>query len=222
MTDWVEITRRNARSVQTTIGWIFWDPGAVERYERLGLPGPLGYIASRAAPLGPAGSRRDDRRLRLDQPDRDPARVRPRRAAHDVRRGLGARDEAVVVGLPRARADIVEPLAASGSGVVADRRPAADRRPRVLRRASRHAAPRRSVVVGMARGELPPRVARRSALGAGHRGRARRRRGIDRAQRVARVRARLARHVARYRARRHRTWRGARSSSARASCATAR
>jgi hypothetical protein len=56
MTDWVEITRRNARSVQTTIGWIFWDPGAVERYERLGLPGPLGYIASRAAPLAPAGA----------------------------------------------------------------------------------------------------------------------------------------------------------------------
>jgi hypothetical protein len=56
MTDWVGITKRNARSVQTTIGWIFWDPGAVERYEQLGLPGPLGYIASRAAPLGPAGS----------------------------------------------------------------------------------------------------------------------------------------------------------------------
>jgi hypothetical protein len=56
MTDWVEITRRNARSVQTTIGWIFWDPGAVERYGRLGLPGPLGYIAARAAPLAPAGA----------------------------------------------------------------------------------------------------------------------------------------------------------------------
>ena len=55
MTDWFEITRRNARSVQTTIGWIFWDPGAVARFEQLGLPGPLGYIASRAAPLAPAG-----------------------------------------------------------------------------------------------------------------------------------------------------------------------
>jgi hypothetical protein len=56
MTDWIGIARRNARSVQTTIGWIFWDPGAVKRYEQLGLPGPLGYLASRAAPLGPAGS----------------------------------------------------------------------------------------------------------------------------------------------------------------------
>ncbi len=57
--DWFEITRRNARSVQTTVGWIFWDPGAVERYAALGLPeayaGPLGYIGSRCAPFAGAG-----------------------------------------------------------------------------------------------------------------------------------------------------------------------
>ena len=34
--DWQAITKRNARSVQTTIGWIFWDPGAVRRYTDLG------------------------------------------------------------------------------------------------------------------------------------------------------------------------------------------
>ena len=49
MTDWFAITRRNARSVQTTVGWIFWDPGATGRYVALGLPTdfaePLGYIA---------------------------------------------------------------------------------------------------------------------------------------------------------------------------------
>lgn len=59
MTDWFEITRRNARSVQTTIGWIFWDPGATRRYVALGLPEqfaePLGYIAARCAPLAGAG-----------------------------------------------------------------------------------------------------------------------------------------------------------------------
>ncbi|QYG95195.1 hypothetical protein HC251_24040 [Iamia sp. SCSIO 61187] len=53
--DWVGLSRRIARSVQTTIGWIFWDPGAVARTEALGLPGPLGYIAARGAPLAPAG-----------------------------------------------------------------------------------------------------------------------------------------------------------------------
>jgi hypothetical protein len=56
VTDWIAITKRNARSVQTTVGWIFWDPGAVARIHELGLPGPLGYIAGRAAPLGPAGA----------------------------------------------------------------------------------------------------------------------------------------------------------------------
>ena len=55
MTDWAALTKRNARSVQTTIGWIYWEPRAVARYEALGIPGPLGYIASRAAPLAPAG-----------------------------------------------------------------------------------------------------------------------------------------------------------------------
>ena len=54
-TSWVELTHRNARSVQTTVGWIFWDPGAVSRYQALGLPGPLGYIGARAAPLAAAG-----------------------------------------------------------------------------------------------------------------------------------------------------------------------
>ncbi len=53
--DFFDITRRNARSVQTLVGWIFWDPGAVSRYEQLGLPGPLGYIAARAAPFAGAG-----------------------------------------------------------------------------------------------------------------------------------------------------------------------
>jgi hypothetical protein len=54
--DWVEIARRNSRSVQTTVGWIFWDPGAVARFGQLGLPGPLGYIVARATPLVPAGA----------------------------------------------------------------------------------------------------------------------------------------------------------------------
>ena len=60
MTDWTAVATRNARSVQTTVGWIFWDPGAVARYAAEGLPegfaGPLGYIAARCAPLAPAGA----------------------------------------------------------------------------------------------------------------------------------------------------------------------
>ncbi len=53
--DWSVVARRNSRSVQTLIGWIFWDPGAVSRYEQLGLTGPLGYIAARGYPFSGAG-----------------------------------------------------------------------------------------------------------------------------------------------------------------------
>ncbi|MBV8692129.1 MAG: hypothetical protein JOY57_10760 [Actinobacteria bacterium] len=108
--DWVEITRRNARSVQTTIGWIFWDPGAVANLDALGVPAPFGYIASRCAPLAPAG----------------PEAVT---AAFGSISALGiqlafdlvaqhttfaacwhARDEAVVAGLHEHAPEIVEPL----------------------------------------------------------------------------------------------------------------
>jgi hypothetical protein len=55
--EWVQLTERIARSVQTTIGWIFWDPGAVRRYEARGLAPGLGYIAARCAPFAGAGSK---------------------------------------------------------------------------------------------------------------------------------------------------------------------
>lgn len=114
-TDWVATSRRIARSVQTTIGWIFWDPGAVARYEALGLPGPLGYIAARCAPLAPAG------------PDAviasfgsiSPAGIR---WAFDLvaERGTtfeavwAARDDAVLEGLAEHAPEILAPLADTG------------------------------------------------------------------------------------------------------------
>ena len=118
MTDWFAITRRNARSVQTTIGWIFWDPGATRRYVALGLPEdfaePLGYIAARCAPLAGAG------------PDAVIAAfgsISPMgiRATFDLvgsperfEAFRAARDEAVVEGLRTHAPDIVEPLVALG------------------------------------------------------------------------------------------------------------
>lgn len=115
MTDWFAVTRRNARSVQTTIGWIFWDPGAVARFEALGLPGPLGYIASRAAPLAPAGPDAviaafgsispDGIRLTFDLIARQ---------GHGFAEFWAARDEAVVEGLAAHAPGIVEPLTELG------------------------------------------------------------------------------------------------------------
>lgn len=111
--NWIGITRRNARSVQTTIGWIFWDPGAVARYEEIGLPGPLGYIAARCAPLAPAG------------PDAVAAAfgsISPLGIAMALdlagpdgpERCWRARDEAVLEGLSTYAPEILEPLAALG------------------------------------------------------------------------------------------------------------
>jgi hypothetical protein len=114
MADWFEITRRNARSVQTTIGWIFWDPGAVARYQEVGLPegfaGPLGYIGARGAPLAAAGPDA----LIASFGTISPIGIR---AVLDL---LGdparcwelwrARDEAVVEGLHAHAPEIVEPL----------------------------------------------------------------------------------------------------------------
>jgi hypothetical protein len=38
------------------VGWIFWDTGGIRRYAALGVPDGAGYyIATRAAPLAPAG-----------------------------------------------------------------------------------------------------------------------------------------------------------------------
>lgn len=127
--DWVGITRRNARSVQTTIGWIFWDPTAVANYEALGLPGPLGYIAARAAPLAPAG------------PDAviaafgsiSPLAIRMAFdlvAAHTTFEEVwNARDAAVIAGLHAHAPEIVEPLIAVAPGLwdVVDRLPTTGR-----------------------------------------------------------------------------------------------
>jgi hypothetical protein len=55
--DWVVLSRRAAFESHRLIGWIFWDPVAIERYAALGVPNGAGYyIASRAAPLAAAGA----------------------------------------------------------------------------------------------------------------------------------------------------------------------
>ncbi len=118
MTDWVGITRRNARSVQTTIGWIFWDPGAVRRYQALGLPegfaGPLGYIASRCAPLACAGADAVTAAFgsisRLGIEGAFTILGTPER----FREMWDARDDAVLEGLREYTHEIIDPLAEYG------------------------------------------------------------------------------------------------------------
>jgi hypothetical protein len=114
MTDWIAITRRNARSVQTTIGWIYWDPGALARLEALGLKGPLGYIAARAAPLGPAGAEAVTAAFGSISPIGIAIAidlVEQHTSFDDV---WAARDEAVLAGLAEHAPEITGPLARFG------------------------------------------------------------------------------------------------------------
>ena len=56
MTNWTELSAQAALASHRLVGWMFWDPYAIERYTSLGVPDGLGYyIASRGAPLLPAG-----------------------------------------------------------------------------------------------------------------------------------------------------------------------
>lgn len=129
MTDWTAITRRNARSVQTTIGWIYWDPGAVARLEAMGLPGGLGYIAGRCAPLGPAGPEAVVAAFGSISP-LGIALALDAVAKHTSWEAVwAARDEAVLAGLAAHAPEIQEPLAALGP----DLWPVIDRLPRLGR-----------------------------------------------------------------------------------------
>ena len=54
--DWIELGRRASFVSHRLIGWIYWDPRAIEANAALGIPNGLGYyVTSRAAPLLPAG-----------------------------------------------------------------------------------------------------------------------------------------------------------------------
>lgn len=53
---WTALSARASLASHQLIGWIFWDTGGIERYASLGVPDGMGYyIATRAAPLAPAG-----------------------------------------------------------------------------------------------------------------------------------------------------------------------
>jgi hypothetical protein len=57
MADWTQLSARASFASHRLIGWIYWDPGALERYAALGIEmGGISYISSRSAPLAPAGA----------------------------------------------------------------------------------------------------------------------------------------------------------------------
>jgi hypothetical protein len=126
--EWFELSQRISRSVQTTVGWIFWDPGAVTRFETLGLPGPLGYIASRSAPFAGAGYAA----LVAALGSISPMGIRfvvDFMAPEDFMKYWNARNEAIREGLEAHAPEILETLARCGPALeyVVDQLPFAGR-----------------------------------------------------------------------------------------------
>ena len=115
LSDPVQAARRCSRSVQTTIGWIFWDPGVVERLEALGLPGPIGYIAARSAPLAPAGPEAVTAAFGSISPIGIQLTFQMvEQAGTTFDAAWAARDEAVLAGLSTYAPDILGPLGRLG------------------------------------------------------------------------------------------------------------
>jgi hypothetical protein len=56
VTDWRTLSARASFASHRLVGWIYWDPLALEKYARLGVDvGGISYIVSRGAPLACAG-----------------------------------------------------------------------------------------------------------------------------------------------------------------------
>jgi hypothetical protein len=108
---WRARTAAAAFASHRLIGWIFWDAGAIERYAALGIPNGTGYyIASRAAPLAPAGNGAVIASFFSIHPEFIAASLDLARRHTTFERILEARDEAVGAGLRAYVPDLVDPL----------------------------------------------------------------------------------------------------------------
>ncbi len=113
MTDWRALTADAALASHRLIGWIFWDPGGIERYAALGVPDGTGYyIATRAAPLAPAGDEAVIAAFGSIHPDFIRVCLDLCRRHTTFAATTAARDEAVVAGLRTYVPEIGDRLAA--------------------------------------------------------------------------------------------------------------
>jgi hypothetical protein len=111
-TDWVDLNRRLAFASHRLVGWIFWDPVGIQRFEALGVPGGMGYyIATRAAPLAPAGHQAVTAAFGSIHPDFVQFSIEHAASHTNFHAVIEARNDAVAQGLATYVPDIVEPLA---------------------------------------------------------------------------------------------------------------
>ena len=110
---WRELSRRAALQSHRLIGWIYWDPRAIENYAALGVPNGLGYyIATRGATLAAAGNDVVTAAFYSIHPDFVAMGLDLCRSATTFEAAAAARDAAVVAGLREYVPEICDDLAA--------------------------------------------------------------------------------------------------------------
>ncbi|MEM8903221.1 MAG: hypothetical protein AAGF02_05925 [Actinomycetota bacterium] len=98
--DWPDLTARAGTAAHDLVGWLMWDPGAIARYEALGVPGGTGWIVAwRLAALGePTSAVAGAVAYSIGQPVID-AVLDLQRGATDTATVLAARDDSIEPGL---------------------------------------------------------------------------------------------------------------------------
>ncbi len=97
--DWLDLTRRAALASHRLVGWIYWDPVAIERYTALG-PAQFGYyMSTRAASLADAGNAAVAAAFYSISPPFIAMCLDDCRRHTTFEAAAGARDEGVVAGL---------------------------------------------------------------------------------------------------------------------------
>jgi hypothetical protein len=109
---WIELTGRAAFASHRLIGWIYWDPVAIERYTALGPEQWSYYVASRGASLAPAGNQAVAAAFYSIHPGFIAMSLDDARAATNFDRVTDARDAGVGAGLRAYTPEICDELAA--------------------------------------------------------------------------------------------------------------
>ena len=112
MNDWREISKEAAFVSHRLIGWIYWDPDAINAYTKLGIPDGFGYyVTSRAGLLGKAGSDSVSAAYYSIHPEFVNASYKLLNEHAGVEEAIQVRDAAVSNGLKKYAPDICEELA---------------------------------------------------------------------------------------------------------------
>lgn len=109
--EWDQLGRDAGFQSHRLVGWIYWDPVAIERHEALGAPAFSYYVGSRAAPLAAAGNDVVTAAFYSIHPDFIAVSLDACREATTFEAVAAARDSAVADGLARHAPEIVDGLA---------------------------------------------------------------------------------------------------------------